>query len=59
MQLEVGASLRRLSYDESRGVSSGLRIGEKEVAPCSMWNLSALLSPGMRAKSLEITPFSK
>ncbi len=59
MQLEVGASLRRLSYDESRSASSGLRIVETEVAPCSMWDFRATLSPRMRAKSLEIKLFSK
>ena len=50
MQLEVGASLRRVSYDESWSASSGIRIVEKEVAPCSMWDLRALRSPLMRAQ---------
>jgi len=49
MQREVGASLRRLSFDESRSAGSGLQTVEKEVEPCSIWNLKALLSPLMWA----------
>ena len=50
MQLEVGASLRRLSYDESQSASSGLLIVETELAQYSMWDFRAILSPRMRAK---------
>jgi hypothetical protein len=35
IQLEVGASLQHLSYDESWSAGSGLRIVEKDVALCS------------------------
>jgi hypothetical protein len=50
MQLEVGISRRRLSYDESRSARLGLRIVETEVATCSIGDLRTLLSPHMRAK---------
>ena len=43
MQLEVGASLRQLSYYESQSASSGPLIVETELAQYSMWDFRAVL----------------
>ena len=58
MQLEVDASLQQLRMTVLKR-EFGLRIVENGVVPCSMWDLRAILSPRIRVKNLEITPFSK
>ena len=59
MQSKVGELPQRLSHNDCWITSSALRIAEKEVAACLMWDRRALRSALVRAKSLEIWPFSK